>query len=99
MTSTETPDRVLTPAEAMSGLSGKQLEAFQMGMTRMERLERENQELMQILLQMQVLLQEQQQRNARLTHASQPTPANEATLPVLGSLMPMDQLSALPSLP
>lgn len=37
-----------------------------MVMTRMERLERENQELMQILLQMQVLLQEQQQRNARL---------------------------------
>merc|ERR1719221_1054314 len=67
MTSTETPDRVLTPAEAMHGLSGKQLEAFQMVMTRMERLERENQELMQILLQMQTLLQQQQQRNARLT--------------------------------
>merc|ERR1712190_621454 len=61
-------DRALTPAEAMHGLSGKQLEAFQMVMTRMERLERENQELMQILLQMQGLLQQQQQRNARLTH-------------------------------
>merc|ERR1712217_405881 len=60
-------DRALTPAEAMHGLSGKQLEAFQMVMTRMERLERENQELMQILLQMQTLLQQQQQRNARLT--------------------------------
>merc|ERR1719210_2293370 len=60
-------DRALTPAEAMHGLSGKQLEAFEMVMTRMERLERENQELMQILLQMQGLLQQQQQRNARLT--------------------------------
>lgn len=54
-------------AKAMHGLSGKQLEAFQMVMTRMERLERENQELMQILLQMQGLLQQQQQRNARLS--------------------------------
>mmetsp|Transcript_34916 Transcript_34916/g.110946 ORF Transcript_34916/g.110946 Transcript_34916/m.110946 type:complete len:218 (+) Transcript_34916:2-655(+) len=33
----------------------------------MERLQRENQELMQILLQMQGLLQQQQRRNARLT--------------------------------
>lgn len=63
-------DRALTPAEAMKGLSGKQLEAFQMVMSRMERLERENQELMQILLQMQGLLQQQQQRNARLTQAA-----------------------------
>jgi len=63
----EDPDRKLTPAEAMSGLSGKHLEAFQMVMSRMERLERENQELMQILLQMQGLLQQQQQRNARLS--------------------------------
>merc|ERR1719464_1705777 len=64
---TDDVDRALTPAEAMHGLSGKQLDAFQMVMTRMERLERENQELMQILLQMQGLLQQQQQRNARLT--------------------------------
>jgi hypothetical protein len=56
----------MSPAEAMNGLSGPQLEAFQMVMTRMERLERENQELMQILLQMQGLLQQQQQRNTRL---------------------------------
>jgi len=63
----EGSDRVLTPAEAMHGLTGKQLEAFQMAMSRMERLERENQELMQILLQMQGLLQQQQRRNARLT--------------------------------
>lgn len=51
-----------TPAQAMQSLSGKQLEAFQMVMTRMERLEGENQELMHILLQMQGLLQQQQQR-------------------------------------
>lgn len=67
----QTPvDRALTPAEAMHGLSGRQLEAFQMVMSRMERLEKENQELMQILLQMQALLQQQQQRNARLTQAA-----------------------------
>lgn len=59
--------RQMTPAEAMSGMTGRQLEAFKMVMSRMERLERENQELMQILLQMQSLLQQQQQRNARLT--------------------------------
>lgn len=35
----------------------------------MERLEKENQELMTILLQMQALLQQQQQRNASLTQA------------------------------
>jgi len=60
-------DRQLTPAEAMSGLTGKQLEAFQMVMSRMERLERENQELMQILIQMQGLLQQQTQRNDQLS--------------------------------
>jgi len=59
-------DRQLTPAEAMKGLSGRQLEAFQMVMSRMERLERENQELMQLLIQMQGLLQQTQQRNAQL---------------------------------
>jgi hypothetical protein len=48
-----------TSAQAMQSLSGKQLEAV---MTRMERLEGENQELMHILLQMQGLLQQQQQR-------------------------------------
>ncbi|CAE8620500.1 unnamed protein product [Polarella glacialis] len=66
-TSGESSDRQWTPAEAMKSLSGKQLEAFQMVMSRMERLERENQELMQILLQMQGLLTQQQERNDRLT--------------------------------
>lgn len=56
----------LSASEVMKGLQGKQLVAFQMMMSRVERLEKENQELMQILLQMQGLLQQQQQRNARL---------------------------------
>merc|ERR1719453_1874739 len=68
---TSDSDKPLTPAEVMDSLSGKQLEVFQMVMTRMEKLEKENQELMQILLQMQGLLQQQQQRNARL-QAGQP---------------------------
>lgn len=85
-------DRALTPAEAMHGLSGKQLEAFQMVMTRMERLERENQELMQILLQMQTLLQEQQQRNARLTQGQ------ASVTPSMGNpLAQMQQQMALPN--
>jgi hypothetical protein len=63
-------DQAMSPAEVMQGLSGRQLEVFQMVMTRMERLEKENQELMQILLQMQGLLRQQQQRNVRLTQAA-----------------------------
>lgn len=59
-----------SPAEVMEGLSGRQLEVFKMVMSRMERLEKENQELMQILLQMQGLLQQQQQRNKRLTQVA-----------------------------
>ncbi|CAJ1393270.1 unnamed protein product [Effrenium voratum] len=65
-------DRQLTPAEAMAGLSGRQLEAFQMVMSRMERLERENKELMQILLQMQGLWQQSQQRNEQANAARAP---------------------------
>ncbi|CAE7589422.1 unnamed protein product [Symbiodinium natans] len=72
-------DRQLTPAEAMQGLSGRQLEAFQMVMSRMERLERENQELMQLLIQMQGLLQQHQQRNAQLVGLARPDPVNPLT--------------------
>merc|ERR1719386_270686 len=54
--------RALAPAEVMDQMSGRQLEVFQMVMKRMERLEKENQELMQILIQMQGLLQQQQQQ-------------------------------------
>mmetsp|Transcript_45177 Transcript_45177/g.72130 ORF Transcript_45177/g.72130 Transcript_45177/m.72130 type:complete len:949 (+) Transcript_45177:133-2979(+) len=59
-----------SPAEVMEGLSGRQLEVFKMVMSRMERLEKENQELMQILLQMQGLLHQQQQRNKKLTQVA-----------------------------
>jgi len=49
-----------------------------MVMTRMERLERENQELMGMLLQMEGLLQEERQKNARLTEAvGQDAPVND----------------------
>jgi len=72
-------DRQLTPAEAMRGLSGRQLEAFQMVMSRMERLERENQELMQLLIQMQGLLQQTQQRNAQLVGLARAEAVNPAT--------------------
>merc|ERR1719502_1999490 len=75
-----------TPAQAMQSLSGKQLEAFQMVMTRMERLEGENQELMQILLQMQGLLQQQQQRNAKLTQEAGYSAAGAPPSPSPGSI-------------
>ncbi|CAK9054874.1 unnamed protein product [Durusdinium trenchii] len=68
----------LTPAEAMAGLSGRQLEAFQMVMSRMERLERENKELMQVLIQMQALLQQSQQRNEQLAGIARADPSNAA---------------------
>merc|ERR1712232_1190760 len=86
----------MSPAEAMNGLAGSQLEAFQMVMTRMERLERENQELMQILLQMQGLLQQQQQRNARLQQlVSSAGQAGAVQMdPVLAAAMP--QIPGMP---
>ena len=70
----------LTPAEAMAGLSGRQLEAFQMVMSRMERLERENKELMQVLVQMQALLQQSQQRNEQLAGLQRADPTNTSRL-------------------
>ncbi|CAE7630958.1 unnamed protein product [Symbiodinium necroappetens] len=63
----------------MKGLSGRQLEAFQMVMSRMERLERENQELMQLLIQMQGLLQQTQQRNAQLVGQARAEAVNSVT--------------------
>jgi len=96
-------DRPLSPAEVMDGLSGRQLEVFQMVMTRMERLEKENQELMQILLQMQGLLQQQQQRNARLSQAAgvpgsvgQAAPTLPPPLPGLTPAAPMGTWRQLP---
>jgi len=72
-------DHELTPAEAMAGLSGRTLEAFQMVMSRMERLERENKELMQVLIQMQGLLQQSQQRNEQLAGIARADPSTNST--------------------
>jgi hypothetical protein len=85
-------DRPLSPAEVMDGLSGKQLEVFQMVMSRMERLDKENQELMQILLQMQGLLQQQQQRNARLNQQASGLPIPTLPGQAPGLAIPMPQL-------
>lgn len=102
--STVEPDREVDAAEAMQGLSGSQAEAFQMMMSRMERLEKENQELMTILLQMQALLQQQQQRNLRLTQTAGfqasgmdvglPAPLLTAPLPQVGSMTTAPLVSA-----
>lgn len=81
----------------MHELTGKQLEAFQMVMSRMERLERENQELMQILLQMQGLLQQQQQRNVRLSQiASKPNGGADVALAAQATARQTSQVSLRP---
>mmetsp|Transcript_106045 Transcript_106045/g.253103 ORF Transcript_106045/g.253103 Transcript_106045/m.253103 type:complete len:598 (-) Transcript_106045:131-1924(-) len=93
-------DRQLTPAEAMKGLSGRQLEAFQMVMSRMERLERENQELMQLLIQMQGLLQQTQQRNAQLVGQARAEAVNSVTGNAAGvALEAQRQMAQAPSRP
>mmetsp|Transcript_44573 Transcript_44573/g.105644 ORF Transcript_44573/g.105644 Transcript_44573/m.105644 type:complete len:750 (-) Transcript_44573:99-2348(-) len=68
--SSDDPGRPLTPAEAMQGMTARQREVFEMVVARMERLESENQELMQILLQLNTLLQDSQQRNSRLAQVA-----------------------------
>lgn len=64
-----------------------------MVLTRMERLERENHELMQILLQMQNLVQQQQSRGARQGSRPQQTAA------AAGGALPMLPLQNLPPRP
>eukprot|EP00929_Paragymnodinium_shiwhaense_P000488 TRINITY_DN100727_c0_g1_i1.p1 TRINITY_DN100727_c0_g1~~TRINITY_DN100727_c0_g1_i1.p1 ORF type:complete len:757 (+),score=178.22 TRINITY_DN100727_c0_g1_i1:169-2439(+) len=92
-------DRPLTPEEAMAGMSDRQLEAFQAVTNRMEKLEKENQELMQILLQMQGLLQQQQQRNALLTQkaAAAQVMAGGAAPQFQAAGMPAEGVAGLPA--
>eukprot|EP00438_Fugacium_kawagutii_P010244 Skav234276 [mRNA] locus=scaffold1464:1189955:1191136:+ [translate_table: standard] len=72
-------DHQLTPAEAMVGMSGRHLEAFQAVIGRVNKLERENKELIQVLMQMQGLLQQSQQRNEQLAGIARADPATNST--------------------
>lgn len=92
-------EEIARATETMQGLSGKQVEAFHMVMSRMERLEKENQELMQILLQMQDLLTQSQNRNHVLTEQNAKLQARQGLGPAPDIPPQRPQVPRFPPMP